>query len=47
MDIHEAIYARHSVRSYLDKPIATEMDLGIAMYHFDVGSGGNHFGFQG
>lgn len=25
----------------------TEMDLGIAMYHFDIGSGRNHFEFKG
>ncbi len=37
MTIQEAIEARHSVRAY------TQLDLGIAKYHFEVGAGKENF----
>ena len=43
MTIQEAIEARHSVRAYKEQPLAEEIDLGIAKYHFEIGVGKVNF----
>ncbi len=43
MTIQEAIEARHSVRAYKEQPLAEEIDLGIAKYHFEIGAGKVNF----
>ena len=39
MTIQEAIEARHSVRAYKEQPLAEEIALGIAKYHFEKPEG--------